>query len=235
MSSLRLSTRPSSCGSVLACSSVEVAGAVEDALQQRGRPGPGLDELLELLQQRDELLQIAFSERVARSGTSAHAAQRARRTAIRSRSANFSTHASARSPMPRFGDVDDPAQADDVGRVGDDLQVGQRVADLLALVEPHPADDLVGHADPDEHLLEHPGGVVGAVEDRDVLRLRRRPRRRARRSARPPRRPRRARCRRRSPRSARRRRRRSTGSSAAGRCCCAMTALAARRILWVER
>src|SRR3712207_8986247 len=30
--------------------------------------------------------------------------------------------------------VDDPAQADDVGRVGDHLEVGERVADLLALV-----------------------------------------------------------------------------------------------------
>ena len=36
----------------------EVAGAVEDALQQRGRTRPGLHQLLELLQQRDELADL---------------------------------------------------------------------------------------------------------------------------------------------------------------------------------
>jgi len=90
-------------------------------------------------------------------GTSSH-----RRTAaakpIRSRLAKASMQASARSPMPRRG----------VLRVGEHAQVGQRVADLLALVEAHAADDAIGQADPDEHLLEDTRLRVGPVEDGDV-------------------------------------------------------------------
>ena len=67
-----------------------------------------------------------------------------------------------------LGGVQDPPQRDLVGRVDQHPQVGERVADLAALVEAHAADDLVGHADPDEHFLEHPGLGVGAVEHRDV-------------------------------------------------------------------
>ncbi len=69
---------------------------------------------------------------------------------------------------PPLGGVEDPAQRDLVGRVDQHPQVGDRVAHLAALVEAHPADDLVGLAGPDEHLLEHAGLGVGAVEDRDV-------------------------------------------------------------------
>ena len=66
-----------------------------------------------------------------------------------------------------LGLVDDAAQRDDVALVGDGPQVGQCVADLLALVEAHAADDLVRQADADEHLLEHAALGVGAVEHRD--------------------------------------------------------------------
>ena len=66
------------------------------------------------------------------------------------------------------GGVEHPPDAHRVVFVGDRAQVGQRVADLLALVEAHPADHLVRQAEPDEHLLEHPGLRVGAVEHRDV-------------------------------------------------------------------
>ena len=72
--------------------------------------------------------------------------------------------------MPAARGVEHAADADRVVVVDDRPQVGQRVADLLALVEAHPADDLVGQADPDEHLLEDPGLGVGAVEHRDVAR-----------------------------------------------------------------
>ena len=71
-----------------------------------------------------------------------------------------------------LGGVEDAAQRDRVGRVDEHPQVGQRVAHLAALVEAHPADDLVGQPDADEHLLEHPRLGVGAVEDRDVGRPR---------------------------------------------------------------
>ena len=89
--------------------------------------------------------------------------------------------ASARSPMPRLGTLRIRRRRHRVGRVGEHPQVGQRVADLAALVEAHAADDLVGQPDPDEHLLEHPRLRVGPVEDRDVARARR-PRRRCSRS-----------------------------------------------------
>jgi len=42
------------------------------------------------------------------------------------------------------------------------------VAHLAPLVEPHPADHLVGLTGADEHLLEHARLGVGPVEDRDV-------------------------------------------------------------------
>ena len=64
--------------------------------------------------------------------------------------------------------VEDPAQAHLVVGVDQHPQVGERVAHLLALVEAHPADHLVGLAGADEHLLEHAALGVGAVEDRDV-------------------------------------------------------------------
>jgi hypothetical protein len=69
------------------------------------------------------------------------------------------------------GGVEDPPQADRVGRVGQHAQVGERVAHLLALVEAHAADDLVRQADADEHLLEDPGLRVGPVEDGHLVRL----------------------------------------------------------------
>ena len=67
-----------------------------------------------------------------------------------------------------LGDVEDAPQAHGVLGVGEDPQVGEQVADLLALVEAHAADDLVRQADADEDLFEHTRLRVGAVEDRDV-------------------------------------------------------------------
>ncbi len=64
--------------------------------------------------------------------------------------------------------VEDAAQTHRVVGVVEHLQVRDDVAHLLALVEPHTADDLVGHTVPDEDVLERAGGIVGAVEHRDV-------------------------------------------------------------------
>ncbi len=63
-------------------------------------------------------------------------------------------HASARSPMPRLGTLMIRRRVDRVSGVGQDPQVGQRVLDLAALVEPRAPDDLVGQADADEDLLQ---------------------------------------------------------------------------------
>ena len=60
--------------------------------------------------------------------------------------------------------VEDAAQRHRVVRVGEHLEVRDDVAHLLALVEPCAPDDLVGQTQADEHVLDHPGGVVGPVE-----------------------------------------------------------------------
>ena len=53
-------------------------------------------------------------------------------------------------------------------RVHEDAQVRGRVADLRALVEARPADDLVRNVLADEHVLQHPRLRVHPVEDRDL-------------------------------------------------------------------
>ena len=52
---------------------------------------------------------------------------------------------------------------------GDQPQVGERVLDLGALEEPHPAVDAVRHAGIEQRVLEHPRLRVAAVEDRDLV------------------------------------------------------------------
>ena len=68
-----------------------------------------------------------------------------------------------------LGGVDDPLEGEVVGRLGDQAEVGERVADLGALVEAEAADDPVGEADGDEALLELAGLELGADEDRDIV------------------------------------------------------------------
>ena len=68
-----------------------------------------------------------------------------------------------------LGDVDDPLEGEVVGRLGDDAQIGERVADLGALVEAEAADDPVGQADRDEAVLELAGLELGADQDRDLV------------------------------------------------------------------
>ena len=70
-------------------------------------------------------------------------------------------------PAPRR--VDDAAERDRVGGVGEQLQVGDRVLDLGALVELRPADHLVGDLESHQRVLEHPALRVHPVEDRDLV------------------------------------------------------------------
>ena len=106
-------------------------------------------------------------DRVARSGDLVGAPQRLpERDPVAARER---LHARLRALTDAaLGGVEDAPQRHLVVGVGQHPQVGQRVSHLAPLVEPHPADHAVGHADPDEDLLEHPGLGVGAVEDRDV-------------------------------------------------------------------
>ena len=68
-----------------------------------------------------------------------------------------------------LGGVDDALERQIVGRLDDQAEVGDRVADFGALVEAEAADDLIRQADGDEALLELAGLELGADEDRDVI------------------------------------------------------------------
>src|SRR5262249_58307854 len=66
--------------------------------------------------------------------------------------------------------VEHTAEADAVVRVERQPQKGQRILDLLALVEARAADQLVGQGAGDQRLLDGARLRVGAVHDRDVAR-----------------------------------------------------------------
>ena len=66
--------------------------------------------------------------------------------------------------------VRDAQERGRVLRVHEHAQVRGRVADLRALVEARPADDLVRDVLADEHVLEHARLRVHPVEDRDLAR-----------------------------------------------------------------
>ena len=76
---------------------------------------------------------------------------------------------SVASPKPALGRVDDALEGEVVGRLRDHAQIGQRVADLHALVEARPADDAVGQAELDEALLEFAHLERGAHQKRDLV------------------------------------------------------------------
>ena len=69
-----------------------------------------------------------------------------------------------------LGHVDDAQQPRGVVGVDEHREVGDHVADLGALVELGPADDLVGDGVAPELLLEHARLRVGAVEHGDLVR-----------------------------------------------------------------
>ena len=73
-----------------------------------------------------------------------------------------------RLPDPARGRVHDALEGDVVGVVGDDPQVGQRVADLFTLVERRAASDRVRHPLLPERLFQHARERVGAVQDGHV-------------------------------------------------------------------
>ena len=74
------------------------------------------------------------------------------------------------APEAALGHVDDAQQALRVAGVREQREVGEHVADLGALVELGPADDLVGDRVAAELLFEHARLGVGAVEDGDLVR-----------------------------------------------------------------
>ena len=70
--------------------------------------------------------------------------------------------------MPRAGVLTMRSKARSSSGWSIDAQIGDRVADLLALVEARAADHAVGQAEGDEALLEFAGLEAGAHQDRDL-------------------------------------------------------------------
>ena len=144
----------------------EVAGALQHGLEHHVGTLATVDHRLQLVDQPDEA-----GDGVERAGREAEGVlgPPQRLPEDQALALGQRGHAGDRAVAdPALGGVEDPAQRDLVGGVDQHPQVGERVTDLAALVEAHPADDLVGLAGADEHLLEHARLGVGAVEDRDV-------------------------------------------------------------------
>ena len=70
---------------------------------------------------------------------------------------------------PALGHVDDALEGEVVGGRMHDAQIGERVADLLALVEARAADHPVGQAERDEAVLELAHLERGAHQDGDLV------------------------------------------------------------------
>ena len=64
--------------------------------------------------------------------------------------------------------VQDALEGEIVRRLVDEAQIGERVADLLALVKARPADDPIGQGQRDEPLLELARLKAGADQDCDL-------------------------------------------------------------------
>ena len=131
---------------------LEVATAGEHLLEHHVGPLACLHHLLELLDQVDEA--VDGVERAAReSGSVLGPLKRLPEGDPVARGQRIDAGLGPLTDAA-LGGVQHPPQRDGVGGVDQHPQVGERVADLAALVEPHAADDLVGHADADEDLLE---------------------------------------------------------------------------------
>ena len=70
---------------------------------------------------------------------------------------------------PALGHVDDALQGEVVSRLVDQPQIGERVADLHALVEARPADHPIGQAERDKAILELAHLERGAHQNSDLV------------------------------------------------------------------
>ena len=142
------------------------AGAVEDGLKHLRRRHVAGDQLAQLVHQVSEL-----PDRLGRPGRHAAdlvaAAQRLGEGHPLARGESLQAGLGPVADPPPRG-VEDAPQRHRVGRVGQHPQVGKGVADLLAFVEAHPTDHLVGQPDADEHLFEDPTLRIGPIEHRHL-------------------------------------------------------------------
>src|SRR3546814_13087301 len=70
---------------------------------------------------------------------------------------------------PTLRRVDDALEREVIVRLGDDPQIGQRIADFGPLIEAEAAHDPVGQADRNEAVLELAGLELGADQGRAIL------------------------------------------------------------------
>ena len=70
-----------------------------------------------------------------------------------------------------FGHVDDALEGEIVGGRIDDAQIGQRVADLGALIEPGAADHAIGQAERNKPVFEFAHLERGPHQDRDLVEI----------------------------------------------------------------
>ena len=68
-----------------------------------------------------------------------------------------------------LGHIDDALEGEIVGRRIDHAQIGERIADFGALVEPRAADHAIGQAERDEAVFEFAHLERGAHQDRDLV------------------------------------------------------------------
>ena len=168
----------------------EIAGLLEQVLEQLGDGG-----LLGLRPQVVERVAEARDRAQRRGAHARHAlgVPRGVPDRVAGRVGVGEQPALAGVADPAARGVDHPREADLVGRVDQQVEVGDGVLDLGALVELGPADHLVGHLVADERVLQDPALRVGPVEDRDLVPRRAPPRSRGARSPRRGSGPRRAR------------------------------------------
>jgi hypothetical protein len=68
-----------------------------------------------------------------------------------------------------LGGVEDPLERQVVRRLAHQPQIGQRIADFGAFIEPEPADDAIGQADLDEAVFELARLELRAHQDRHAI------------------------------------------------------------------
>ena len=165
-SSLRFSSRPGASARAVGLPHLGVAGLFEDDLGELG-----MAEVVDLAApagERGEQVAERVRVRAASSSVSIEILGGVdQRHAPRPRPVVQELHRGVADAAARR--VDDALEGEVVGGLGDDAEIGQRVADLLPLVEARAADDAIVEAEGDEAILEGAHLERGADEDRDLV------------------------------------------------------------------
>ena len=69
------------------------------------------------------------------------------------------------APMPRRRHIDDAVEANGIGRIMHQSQIGDQILDFAPFVELGRADQAVGHVGPHKRFFKDAGLGVGAVHD----------------------------------------------------------------------